>query len=407
MILSRSKKQLIQQAPVTLCQLLSPFTTQTIAETELQSLLSQPLLLDKVIECASQHFVAGALYAQLQHHGLLPTLPVDLRDFLSCQHTFMKDRNQRLKQQLQGIIRLLDDEGHIPQIMKGGDTLFYDLYPTLGCRFMSDFDILLPVGEVPKARATLVKHGYAVPKKYQAIKESPLSHHAVPIYKEGDDCAVELHYHPLSYKADALLTTEMAFANSEAITTLDSNTAQALRLSPTDKVMHCFVHSEICHGFQENDWLDIRQLDYFSRLLQQHKETIDWTLLENRLAKKGHLADFAVYCSKARLLFGWPVGVPLFEEYLPSTRIVEKRYRAALSSAMSQHYPLQRLFYGLKFVVSVFAPKYLEVQFDLTIDSPLDYLKAVSRKVMLLGRRLLKPVAFFRQLKAIFTTKAW
>ena len=74
---------------------------------------------------------------------------------------------------------------------------------------------------------------------------------------------------------------------------------------------------------------------------------------------------------------------------------------------MSQYYPLQRLVYGFKFLVSVFAPKYLAAQFDLTIDSPVDYLKAVSRKVMLLGRRLLKPAAFFRQLKVILTTRAW
>lgn len=216
----RPNKSVLRQAPIVLCQLLSPFTTQKTARAALESLLADPVLLDYVIECANRHFMVAALYEQL------------------------------------------------------------------------------------------MVHGYEVPEKYRHLKEHVDAHHALPLYREGHDCHVELHYHPLNHKAAGLLHTTKVFESAELIKSPVLGSAKAVRLSPTDAVLHCFAHFEICHSNQEHDLLEIRQFDYFVRLLKKHSLRIDWKHLQDQLAKEGQLTAFAIYCEKVRRLFGWPERVP-------------------------------------------------------------------------------------------------
>lgn len=405
--MSLMNKNLIKQAPVILCRLLSPITEKLTAQRDLELLLENPLLLDKAVECANKHFVIANLYAELQRHSLLPYLPSDLLDYLHCQHDFMLSRNQRLHKQAQSILTLLNEVNLVPLLMKGGDTLFYDLYPTQGCRFMSDLDILLPpdVDSMLVAQEQLFAQGYFVPKEYQSIKETPSSHHAAPIYKEGDDCGVELHYKPLNRKSGSLLTTKDAFASAIPVTSLDSVGIEALAFTPTHKILHCFIHSEISHGYQLTDRLDIRQMGYFSRLLNYYADIIDWVWLREQLKAHSYTHYFSVYCYKVQRLFGWPDSVPLFTGELPSEKVLKLKYQSALESAMSQYYPLRRFHHGLLHILGMFKRERLQGQFEFSID---DY-SSHTRAILFKGRALIasfsKPNVITKQVRATFSRK--
>jgi len=393
-------KSLLKQAPVTLCQLLSPYTCQEkVAALLIQLVTDQPLL-EKTIECANRHFVVTNLYAQLQQHGLLAHLPTDLLDYLQTLHALQTERNQRLAQQARFIVRLFNEAGLTPLLMKGGDTLFYALYPSAGARFMSDLDILMPPDTVPIGQQLLAQHGYAIPEKYQHIHQGIDPHHALPLYKSGDDCAIELHYKPLNRNSGNLLATFEAFQNSQPITRLAQENLQALSLSPEHKILHCFVHSEISHGNQTTDTLDIRQMDYFARLVHYYGDSVDWRVIHSALAEAGLTQSWAIYCYKTQQLFSLPTTLSTLEL---SKQVYWKHYQSALDSAMSHYYPLRRIKFGLQHLFGVFSRERLSGLF--TINNSRDHAKAIIQRLQqLIQQYALSPLSLLKRLRGIMTS---
>lgn len=382
-------KTLILQAPVALCRLLSPYTAPEAVKQQLDTLLEQPELLDRVIECANQHMVVATLYACLREHRQLERLPETLRDYLHYQHTFMQARNQRLRTQALSIITALHQVSVTPLLMKGGDTLFYALYPDQGCRFMTDLDILLPTGTMTLAQQTLATQGYAIPEQYQHLQPSPLAHHDLPLYKTGHDCAIELHYQPLSHRSGAILNNDSAFASSRLVS-LQAQAGTPMRsLSPTHKVLHSFIHSEISHGDDQNNGLSIRQLDYFVRLLQHYQGEIDGAWLAQHLTAHGYQEAFARYVLKARRLFALPPeALPLAVD-MTTTPAQERRYQTALKMTMSHHYPGLRFRRGLQHLLGVYAKQRLSGLYQ--VDTPKDYTLAILKQTRRLLTRCLRP----------------
>lgn len=353
-----------------------------------------------MIECANRHFVVATLYAQLQQRGLLSHLPPDLQNYLQTMHTLQQERNQRLQQQTRFILHTFNQAGLTPLLMKGGDTLFYDLYPSHGSRFMSDLDILMPDGTVPLGQQLLADQGYSVPEKYQDYPEVIDHHHATPIYKTGDDCAIELHYKPLSRTSGNLLSIADAFQDSQPVFKLIPDNLQALSLSPTHKVLHCFIHSEISHGYGKTDTLDIRQMDYFVRLIRYYRDEIDWVALQASLEKAGLLQDWSMYHYKAQQLFG-------LEEVVPASTLPEKlrqrRYQAALISAMSHYYPWRRVKLGLLHLSGVLSRERLRGLF--VINSPQDHFRAIiKRSQQLTAQYARSPARLAKRIQTILTS---
>lgn len=366
-------KTLLKAAPIALCSLLSPFTPPDEVKKVLNRLNNNQALLDRVIECANSQMVSTTLYAALKQHDLLQTLPDLLQDYLIFLHQEMLERNQRLQSQTQSIVKTLNQAGIMPLLMKGGDTLFYDLYPSQGCRFMSDIDILLPEGKVPLAKKCLFDKGYTIPEKFQAHKKDKDAHHMAPIYKEGNDCAIELHYKPLSKKAFNMLTLKETFAAAYLIPQLEAQGKEAYAFSPTHKLLHCYLHSEITHAHQHTDTLIILQMDYFVRLYRQYAEVIDWDVFNEQLDRMQLRSEFSVYAYKAQRLFSLP---KLPNSVMVSKQMLHTRYQSALVSTMSKYYPWRRftnsLYHGL-------SKESLQHQF--TINNNADYAVALVKKL--------------------------
>lgn len=392
-------KSLLKQAPVILCRLLSAFTTQEEATAYIARLVANQALLDKVVECANRHFVAATLYAQLQQHGLLSYLPPDLLDYLQTIHTLQQARNQRLGQQMRCILRTFNQAGITPLLLKGGDTLFYDLYPSYGARFMSDLDILMPAGTVPLGQQLLGKQGYAVPEKYQNILTGIDPYHAIPLYKAGDDCAIELHYRPLGHSG-GLLPTDEAFQDSQPVSKLVLDHLQAYSLSAHHKVLHCFIHSEISHGYRQTDTLDIRQMDYFVRLVKHYQIEIDWVMLQTLLEQAGFAEDWAVYHGKVQRFFGLPAVVSVSS--LPD-QWLQQRYQSALTSAMSQYYPWRRMKLGWLHLSGALSRERLDGLF--IINSRQAYFLAVMKRLQqLFVQYAFSPASLVKRIQHILTS---
>lgn len=388
------------QAPVDLCRLLSPYTNKEQAASVLERICNDSAVLDKLVECANQHMVITTLFAQLRHHNLLDILPSDLRGYMQTMHEALEARNHRLIEQARFILATLNQADITPLLLKGGDTLFYDLYPSKGSRFMSDLDILMPVGTVRAGQEQLAVQGYFVPKKYRDSLQGRDPHHAKPIYRDGDDCSIELHYKPLNYKAGGLLSAELAFSESNEIDSLKKQDLKARTLPPTYKVLHCFAHSEICHGYMKNDALSILQMDYFVRLIHYYDSAIDWKALQQALAQYGFQEEFTIYCNKAERLFGWRAG----ENSLTingAAKVLERRYQATLKSAIYQHYPGRRFYQGLKHLLGMYSRDRLAGIY--LVDNGFQHCQAiVLRSHYHLKRFIASPKEFLNRLRQVF-----
>ena len=250
----------IQQVPELLCTLLSPYTSHQTTANLLDYLTHNPSLLDAVITCANQQMVITTLYAQLQANQQ-QLLPKDLWSYMAAMHHYQSTRNQRIQYQANSLIARFQQQGINTLLLKGVNTLYYDLYPSIGARFMVDVDILVTAADIPKAQAIMQQYGYAIPEHYHDIQQGTKTHHLLPHYKAGHDCALELHFKPLNKESGELLTTDAVFQASHPVNNNDSQWVKTVRtLSPEHKIIHAFAHSEISHRNQQHDKLDIRQI---------------------------------------------------------------------------------------------------------------------------------------------------
>ena len=365
-------KAAILEAPQVLCNLLTPYSFDESLKSSLLRLEQDELLLEKVVECANQHMVISTLFSQLRCRQFHLSLPAQLQAYMEAMYEQQRTRNSRLKEQAKSIVFALNAVDIEPLLMKGGDTLFYDLYPSTGARFMSDLDVLLPDGSMNLAWDTLLDQGYCVPDKYKDIKQGLDPHHAKPIYRAGDDCAVELHYKPLNHKSGRFLSTSEAFESAQLVSDMSADEMHACSLSPHHKLMHCFVHSEISHGSFRRDQLDIRQMDYFVRLAHYYKNVIDWQLIRSELDKSGFEEDFAIYYHKASELFSLP-KISIASK--SSAKKLKYYHQSSLKSSMIQHYPWLRFKYGCMHLVRSYSKVQLSGRFD--VGTTRSYVKAI------------------------------
>jgi hypothetical protein len=174
----------------------------------------------------------------------------------------------------------------------------------------------------------------------------------------------------------------------------------AVSLSPTHKVLHCFIHSEISHGYRQTDTLDIRQMDYFVRLVKHYQIEIDWVMLQTLLEQAGFAEDWAVYHDKAQRFFGLPAVVSLSS--LPD-QWLQQRYQSALTSAMSQYYPWRRMKLGWLHLFGALSRERLDGLF--IINSRQAYFWAVMKRLQqLFVQYAFSPASLVKRIQHILTS---
>ena len=339
--------------PELLSQILSPYSSKEQVEAVLNKLLSDEVLLDLTIELANRYFLIPTLYCQLRNHHLENKLDKKLHAFFLEMTHFMKERSQSLVSLVEEIIKSSNKEGITPLLIKGSSTLFSDLYPDKGIRFMSDIDILFKEEDALKAFHKLKVSGFDVPEKFMPKKKPaylennscaesllPLSQHLLPLYREGAPCTIEVHHRPLSKFFDSYLDCNQAFTTASKIDFPPEKKLAALRMSPENELIYCFAHTERAHRFYEYHIFDLRQMDFFVRLVFAHQDNIDWDRINKRMEKTGEVKIFQLYLYSINQLFS--LNLPINKSFLTDKEL-DRHYKKGLASCFPRYNPRWRI----------------------------------------------------------------
>ncbi|NRG17879.1 nucleotidyltransferase family protein [Rhizobiales bacterium] len=143
-----------------------------------------------VIEVANRHLVAPALFTSLREGGLLQHVPEEARSYLAFLHERNEERNRSLHAQATECIEALNEAGVEPLLIKGTALLMLLDAKRLGCRMMSDLDMLVTEADRAAALARIGRLGYA------ALEDAAGPHALGKFFRPKDAAALDLHMRP-------------------------------------------------------------------------------------------------------------------------------------------------------------------------------------------------------------------
>jgi len=221
-----------------------------------------------VIELANRSWLTPALLAAFTASGRVDELPADVRQYLGFIHGRNRDRNLRLRAQLQEAVAALNRAGIRPILLKGAITLFTAPGSAIGNRMMSDLDLLIEESDSATAEASLAALGYRRAEGQHGL------------WRPQDPGVVELH-------ARAGVIAEYSAGESAArLLKRDRNGANALLPSPTLQALNLILHDQIKEGDYWRGCIDLRHLCDLATLSAM-PGGIDWVYL--RAALHGRL----------------------------------------------------------------------------------------------------------------------
>lgn len=255
------------------------------------------------LRLANEHFLATAVFSSLAAAHRLAALPCEVHDYLTLLHRNNTERNEALRRQALEMLAALQAAGIPAMLLKGGLSLFLDHYPDRGSRMFRDLDVLVPPEAMGSAIAVLEGLGYNAETRYQ-----PVQHAYAEFVRENDPGAVDLHVELID--AHYILPHDEIWQRAE---TLDVDGVRFHVPSPTDRILHNFLHAEIHHlGNYYRGALKLQQVYDFTLLARRSASEIDWRLIEERMSH--HRLDTALqsYALAASTLFGlpWPLSIP-------------------------------------------------------------------------------------------------
>lgn len=402
-----TKKEKSQYAPEILCQILSPFKKSDEVEKKLQLLLKDEELLDLVIELANRYFLIPTFYTQLCNYQLEQRLDEELKAFFIEMTHFMKQRSQSLVVLTKEIISISNQQGITPLLIKGSATLFSEIYPENGVRFMSDLDVLFKEEDALVIFTKLQTLGFEVPSQYLQNEipayyrnnsfnsaDLPASQHLLPLYKQGAPCGIEIHYRPLSTFYQKYLNNKIAFENALDVTFTTKENLIALKMSPENELIYCFVHTERAHSYHQYHIFDMRQMDFFVRLAHANKEKLNWNNIHQHIEKTGEIEIFQLYLQSINRLFD--TDFPVYTKK-SNTKQFNKHYAKGIASC----FPIYNSHWKFKLLISEtsasFSKKNLSYKYN--IDTLIALLLARFRHIVATIIKFSHPVKLYKRLK--------
>jgi len=240
-----------------LCLLLARGQLSLGARSRALELLATPLRWNLLLARAGAHEVTPLVYrnlATLEFSGV----PDPVRARLAHAFQINAIRSMLFSQELARLLRLLNQAG-VPSIPLKGVTLAESLYGDYALRVSSDMDILVPPGEVVRARRLILGHGYTSPFTEKFFAER--------LVRTGNECCLVRKQQRLSYVLE--LHWKLLFTSSRNAEAVDSVWAEARpktffgvparTLSPEWELLFLAVHAA-SHKWMALKWLsDIDQ----------------------------------------------------------------------------------------------------------------------------------------------------
>jgi hypothetical protein len=277
---------------------------------------------------ANEHLLAAEMYAALARAHRLAALPCDVADYLALLHRNNTERNEALRRQALEMLAAFHAADIPAMMLKGALSLFLDHYPDRGARMFRDLDVLVPPDRMAHAIAVLESLGYRATTTYQ-----PVQHAYAEFMRGNDPGAVDLHVELID--AHYILPQEEIWERAEACE------VDGIRFhlpSPTDRILHNFLHAEIHHlGNYYRGSLKLQQAYDFTLLARHDSSEIDWTLIEDRMRRHRLQTALQSYALAATTLFGlnWPLSAPAsLAARVHFRRCIAQLCMPALESAM-------------------------------------------------------------------------
>ena len=284
---------------------------------------------EHVVEQANALLVTPALWSGLQGKALAAKLPEDLQRYLAELHRLNAERNRGLAAQTRRTVRVLNDAGIEPIALKGAAHHFRSAFADDGVRIMTDIDLLVPTDALPEAVAALAEVGYA--PEPEALVKLAGHHHYAPLLRLGEPASVELHAHVVVERCQHLLPTAAAWAESEPVA------EEGLRLrvlSPTFRVLHALVHSELSDLNHLKGRVNLRQLHDVAATATRLRHEVDWPRLRRAMVSRGQHRAFAGALALLAALLDFDAGNGLTTRWLGSIhrwrcrqRLVSERFQ--------------------------------------------------------------------------------
>ena len=257
----------------TLCEIIS-FSGDT--EKIKQKILSDSIDWLSVVEIANTHYLTAALYYSLLDQDILHLIKdEELLAYLEQIYTINLHRNQGIIEQSKEMTQILLKKSIKPVFLKGTVSLLENDYRDVGMRYLSDIDFCVFENDFLEAKEQLLSCGYIPNMLDTGIKDIEKHHHWWPMYHPNWEIVIEIHKSVLTYPYSHLIEcTENTCQNS-------TNYPDMSMLSPTFRLIHTYIHSDIVDRSYAFKKMDLRQLYEMSRIIDNHTSQIDWRYIED------------------------------------------------------------------------------------------------------------------------------
>ena len=267
-----SKRNIKLESLFILSEIISPSSDR---EKIKQNILSDSIDWLSVVEIANAHFLTAALYYSLLDKNLLNLIDdEELLTYLEQIYIINLHRNQKIIEQLKEIAQILLKKEIKPVFLKGVASLLQNDYKDVGMRFLSDIDFCVFEETLKEASELLIDSGYMSDKE-KSINPNWL--HLPPMYNKKWDMVIELHRYVLSYRYSSIVPCkEINYQRSKQYTNV-------FLLTPTYRLLHAYMHSEIVDRHYYTKTINLRQLYEIAILVEKYKHEIDWIVIERVL----------------------------------------------------------------------------------------------------------------------------
>jgi hypothetical protein len=275
-------------------------------------------------QLATAHLVAPVLYATLAMRDRLSQVPPDVRTALEGLYQLNDQRNRRLRAVLRDTVRLLNQAGIEPILLKGAIALLPEQYPLAFARVLGDLDLAVDADQVASAVAALQGAGYfPTPNIDRRLWSAYEHHHWFPLFHPSGDGYVELHHDLFSdRRLKSALSLPLVQARAQA---RDWDGLQIRIPALEHRLLHNALHEQVVDQAFESDRRSQRQLLEFAQLRAwSGAESIDWPGLLRPLDRVGIGEPVRAYLLAVQTLFGQPLPTGVAPG--PAARRAEARF---------------------------------------------------------------------------------
>ena len=229
------------------------------------------------------------MYLKFKAHDILPYLPKELHEFMNEIYELNLTRNKQILKQLNEINHILNENGIYPTALKGVGNLADHLYSNQGERIMGDIDLLVSEEDFLPSAHLLEREDYSISDLID--NDVKMFKHYPCLSKAGVPATVEIHRLPVDQPYMNWYNTKIIDTQKRRI----DEQASYFVLSDSHKVIHNFIHSQLCHWGNAYGIVSFR--DIYDLYLLSQRISIASTLPSIQFKRKA--ISYFVFAGKA------------------------------------------------------------------------------------------------------------